>query len=111
MLSRAASGALERVRTVETLVVEDGRFHPHAQDASICARLRRHGVKTKIVRRNASAGDAGQAIRAYAAQSRADLIVAGAYGHPLVMERMFGGVTGNLLASSPAPVFFLPLTA
>ncbi|ROU06280.1 universal stress protein [Lysobacter enzymogenes] len=75
------------------------------------ARLRRHGVQTLIARRNASAGDAGQAIRAYAAQSRADLIAAGAYGHPRVMKRMFGGTTGSLLASSPAPVFFLPLTA
>lgn len=97
---------LQRMRAVEILVVEDGRFQAHAQDALICAHLRRHGVEAQIVRRSSSGGDAGQTIRVYAAESRTDLIVAGAYGHPRVMEMVFGGATRSLLANSPAPVFF-----
>ncbi|WP_079248063.1 universal stress protein [Lysobacter antibioticus] len=71
----------------------------------IRAHLRRQGVETQIVRCSASVGDAGQAIGAYAAESRTDLVVAGAYGHPSVMGMVFGGTTRSLLANSPAPVF------
>lgn len=97
---------LECMHAVEILVVEDGRFQPHGLDALVCAQLRRHGVETQTVRRSASGGDAGQTIRAYAAESRTDLIVAGTYGHSRVMEMVFGGTTLTLLANSPAPVFF-----
>jgi len=35
----------------------------------------------------------------------ADLLVMGAYGHSRVREFLFGGVTRDLLAASPLPVF------
>lgn len=97
---------LQRVRSVEILLAEDGHFQPQAGDALLCAHLRRHGVDAGIVRRSAPAGDAGHAIRSYAAESRADLIVAGAYGHPRMLELVFGGTTRTLLENAPAPVLF-----
>ena len=35
----------------------------------------------------------------------ADLIVAGAFGHPRLWEKMLGGVTNDLIASMRLPVF------
>jgi nucleotide-binding universal stress UspA family protein len=35
----------------------------------------------------------------------ADLIVAGAFGHPRLWEKMLGGVTHDLLARMRLPIF------
>jgi nucleotide-binding universal stress UspA family protein len=47
-----------------------------------------------------------QALLSYAADSSADLIVAGAYGHSRAREFIFGGVTRTLLREMTMPVFF-----
>jgi len=39
----------------------------------------------------------------FAEQETADLIVSGAYGHSRVREWLFGGVTQDLLNSTPIP--------
>lgn len=40
------------------------------------------------------------------AQARgADLIVAGAFGHPRLWEKMLGGVTNDLIGSMRLPIF------
>jgi nucleotide-binding universal stress UspA family protein len=65
--------------------------------------LHRHGVSaTQHVRDSTT--DVGGAIRALAAELRADLIVMGCYGHAPLRERLFGGATRSVLASLPAAV-------
>lgn len=71
--------------------------------ADAAAFLRRHDVKAKDVRIDAK-GSAGEQIIALAAERRADLIVAGAYGHNRLREWIFGGVTRDLLTRSPVCV-------
>ena len=48
----------------------------------------------------------GDRILSVAADLSADLIVAGAYGHTRVRERLFGGVTRHLLEHMTAPTLF-----
>jgi len=48
----------------------------------------------------------GDRILSVAADIGADLIVAGAYGHTRVRERLFGGVTRHLLEHMTAPTLF-----
>ena len=63
--------------------------------------LARHGIKgdSEIVLRHSGSG-ADRLIR-LALEEGADLVVTGAYGHSRLGEWMFGGVTRELLASSP----------
>jgi nucleotide-binding universal stress UspA family protein len=46
-------------------------------------------------------GSGAAALIRVAAEEGADLLVAGAYGHTRLGEWMFGGVTRDLLATSP----------
>jgi nucleotide-binding universal stress UspA family protein len=48
-----------------------------------------------------SAGSAADEITGYAREQNADLIVCGAYGHSRMREWMFGGMTADLLESTP----------
>jgi nucleotide-binding universal stress UspA family protein len=58
--------------------------------------LFRHGVYAEQVAVRALGDDAAQ-LDAIAEQKRADVLVAGAFGHSRVTEWMFGGVTRDLL--------------
>lgn len=70
----------------------------------ITAHLARHGVvaTATVLDTGASASDA---LLAEARRISADLIVAGAYGHSRFREWVLGGVTADLLDSSPVPLF------
>jgi nucleotide-binding universal stress UspA family protein len=67
--------------------------------------LSRHGAKAEGVWINgiATAAIAGT-ILAQARKVDADLVVAGAFGHPRLWEKMMGGVTRDLLARMDRPV-------
>ena len=72
-----------------------------ARVARVASFLERHGIKAQAdvpTRRERS--DADELIR-FAEQHRADLIVAGGYGHARLREWVFGGVTRDLLKRSP----------
>lgn len=69
--------------------------------------LRRHGVKSEImVVAEANHGSAGEQMLDIAGQQKADLIVAGAYGHNRLREWAFGGFTHELLAQTGKAVLF-----
>lgn len=71
--------------------------------ADITAHLTRCGAKvTANVLQTETAP--GEALLAEARRISADLIVAGAYGHSRFREWVLGGVTADLLASSPVPL-------
>ncbi|GJD49049.1 hypothetical protein OPKNFCMD_1778 [Methylobacterium crusticola] len=63
--------------------------------------LARHGVAGLRLARPQAAGSVAQALVALAHREEADLIVAGAYGHSRLRERIFGSVTRQLLAATP----------
>ena len=68
--------------------------------ADVTAFLRKHDIKARDVRLDPK-GSAGDQIIGHAVERRADLIVAGAYGHNRLREWIFGGVTRDLLTRSP----------
>ena len=54
----------------------------------------------------AETGDVGHALLEAAARASADILVAGAFGHPRLQEFIFGGTTRTLL-NSERPSLFL----
>ena len=66
-------------------------------------RYRLHGVtsRSEALERDQTSIEAQ--LTAFAGRARADLIVAGGYGHTRIRELVFGGVTRSLIASSPLP--------
>jgi nucleotide-binding universal stress UspA family protein len=95
---------LQRAQAVEVVA-----FEPQAADhgaepgADIALYLARHGVKVNVARQQAGI-DVGAQILSRAADSDADLIVMGAYGHSRARELVLGGATRTLLASMTVPV-------
>lgn len=89
----------------EVLVVEFGEASSKPQDktnlAEIARYLERHRVivADRIWRR--AQGPVATELFELVRAEKADLIVAGGYGHSRLGEWMFGGVTHELLASSP----------
>ena len=66
--------------------------------------LARHGIEVEIKRIAAGSVDVQSAILAHAADSGADFMVMGGYGHSRLREFILGGVTRSILASMPVPV-------
>jgi nucleotide-binding universal stress UspA family protein len=66
--------------------------------------LARHGVKTTIKRM--AKGDIAiqDVILSYAADSGADFMVMGGYGHSRLREFILGGVTRGILSEMTVPV-------
>ena len=70
----------------------------------IARRFARLGVDASF-RRLPGDGDAANLLLSHAADSSADMIVAGGYGHSRLREALMGGVTRTLLGSMTVPVF------
>jgi len=71
--------------------------------ADLGQHLARHGLKVDVKRITAPDIDVGSAILSYAADSNADMIVMGGYGHSRLREFILGGVTRGLLESMTVP--------
>jgi nucleotide-binding universal stress UspA family protein len=68
--------------------------------------LKRHGAAADAIRiENVPHEAIADRLQAEAHALGADLIVAGAFGHPRLWEKMLGGVTHDLLAHMRQPVF------
>ena len=77
---------------------------PAAEPGTLESWLKRHGVTAKTAEID---GDVGSGLLALAKGSGASMIVAGAYGHSRLGERLFGGTTRRMLESAHAPVLAL----
>ncbi|HUN94702.1 MAG TPA: universal stress protein [Bradyrhizobium sp.] len=67
--------------------------------------LRRHGAPAEAARLDkVPGGSIADALQAEAQALGADLIVAGAFGHPKLWEKLLGGVTHDLLARMSLPI-------
>jgi nucleotide-binding universal stress UspA family protein len=104
--SRAMNDALPLLADADSVTVlaveSDLQMWNSAQSAA--AHLRRHGVKAEA-RQIPSAGMAiGDVILSYCEHLRADLVVAGAFGHSRLRESILGGVSQTLLRQMMIPV-------
>jgi nucleotide-binding universal stress UspA family protein len=110
--SRAAARAvadslplLKKAKQVEIVIVASGR--PKSDEvpgADLGQHLARHGLKVDVKRITSPDIDVPSTILSYAADSSADLIVMGGYGHSRLREFVLGGVTRGLLESMTVPV-------
>jgi nucleotide-binding universal stress UspA family protein len=68
--------------------------------------LKRHGATVDAVRiEDVPRGAIADQLQSEAQARWADLIVAGAFGHPRLWEKMLGGVTNDLIGSMRLPIF------
>ena len=95
---------LERAKTVDIVIVTEDRKNEKVTGASMREHLTRHGVAAQIKR--VARGDIAieDAILSYAADSGADFMVMGGYGHSRLREFILGGATRGILASMTVPV-------
>ena len=70
--------------------------------ADLAAALARHGSKVTLANQVSAGLDPGDVLENHIADTGADLLVMGAYGHSWWREFFFGGVTRKLLQSMPA---------
>src|SRR5262245_7766468 len=106
--ARAVSDALPllaRADSVELVAFEPRQGdHGEVPSADIALYLARHGVKATAARQSAPHLDIGSQILSRAADTSADLIVMGGYGHSRLRELVLGGVTRSMLEAMTVPV-------
>jgi len=109
--ARAVNDALaliERAERTTVVTVNPGDFigrHNAPPAERMVEHLRRHSACVDLVQlENIPAGSIGDALQAEARTLGADLVVAGAFGHPRLWEKLLGGVTRDLLARMTLPI-------
>lgn len=96
---------LKRAGRIEVVIVANERGkQDEVEGADIGRHLARHGLNVSVQRISHDRIDIADALLSYAADSSADLIVMGGYGHSRLREFVLGGVTQSALHSMTAPV-------
>jgi nucleotide-binding universal stress UspA family protein len=105
--ARAVAGSidiLKRAGKVEVVSIA-GRNLPNEElpGFNITRHLTRHGISATL-KKLPAAQDIGSTLLSYAADSGADYMVMGAYGHSRLREFVLGGTTRTILGSMTIPV-------
>jgi nucleotide-binding universal stress UspA family protein len=93
---------LHRAGQVDVVIVEQAKSD-EIPGADVAQHLARHGLKVTVHRIARGDLDVKDALLNYAADSAADLLVMGGYGHSRMREFILGGVTRGMLASMTVP--------
>jgi nucleotide-binding universal stress UspA family protein len=108
MAARAVADALPIIRNsgrVEIVMVANERGkQDEIEGADIGQHLARHGLKVDVHRISGGNIDIGDALLSHAADSGADLMVMGGYGHSRLREFVLGGATRSIFESMTVPV-------
>jgi len=102
----AALPLLEHAGRVTLAVFNAGRepdCHGSEPGADMALYLARHGIKVEVSSQVTSI-DVGSALLSFAADTDADLLVMGCYGHSRFREIMLGGTSRTVLQSMTLPV-------
>lgn len=100
---RDAWPLISRAKAVSVVMVRPAR--EVGPDPQLQRHLEHHGVKAEIIIDDSGDGAAADALCRQVEILGADLIVMGLYGRSRFSEFVFGGVTHDLLARPPAPLF------
>jgi nucleotide-binding universal stress UspA family protein len=95
---------LERAAAVEILVVAEPRKHDEITGANMSEHLARHGITVEVKRIAKGDLDVESAILSHVADTGADFLVMGGYGHSRLREFVLGGVTRSILTTMTVPV-------
>jgi nucleotide-binding universal stress UspA family protein len=99
---------IERAERTTVIMINPSGFidaHEGPPSEHMIDHLRRHGATVEAVRiEEVAHGDIAGRLQREAQTRGADLLVAGAFGHPRLWEKMLGGVTHDLLANMNLPV-------
>jgi nucleotide-binding universal stress UspA family protein len=96
---------LKRAKAIDVVMVASGRAKSdEIPGANIGQHLARHGLTIEVKRIVAADTDVPNTILSYAADSSADFLVMGGYGHSRLREFVLGGATRGILASMTVPV-------
>jgi nucleotide-binding universal stress UspA family protein len=95
---------LKRSKNVDLLVVETKKVKTEeVTGADMGEHLARHGLNVEVKRLASPDVDIADTILSHAADSAADLIVMGGYGHSRLREFVLGGTTRGILATMTVP--------
>ncbi len=86
------------------MVASGGGKTDELPGADLGEHLARHGLNVEVKRLVAAGVDVSNVILSYAADSGADFIVMGGYGHSRLREFVLGGATRGILQSMTVPV-------
>jgi nucleotide-binding universal stress UspA family protein len=95
---------LSRAKAIDVVIVASER--PKSDEipgADIGQHLARHGLKVEVKRIVATDTDVASTILSHAADSAADFIVMGGYGHSRLREFILGGATQGILSAMTVP--------
>src|SRR5215216_3016926 len=96
---------LARAQAVDVVIVATDRpKRDEITGADMAHHLARHGLTVDVRRIVANDVDVANTLLSYAADSSADLIVMGGYGHSRVREFVLGGATRGILQAMTVPV-------
>jgi nucleotide-binding universal stress UspA family protein len=97
---------LHKAKSVTILEVSDDESAGRRRVDDLAQYLARHRITARTVTEAAAAEPVADQLLKFARTDGADLIVTGGYGHSRLGEWIFGGVTRDLLKSSPICCFF-----
>lgn len=106
--ARAVSDALPLLmlaRHVHIVTVGREEQRPHHSGRDLARHLARHGVGGEVKLLPGEGINVANMLLSHAADSSADLIVMGGYGHSRLREFVLGGTTREILRSMTAPIF------
>jgi nucleotide-binding universal stress UspA family protein len=104
--ARAAGDAmpfLERAKMVQVVVVSERGKSDEIPGADIAQHFARHGVTVEVKQIVAPDAKPAEVLLSHAADTSADLLVLGGYGHSRLREFVLGGVTRSILETMTVP--------
>ncbi|SLN16165.1 Universal stress protein family protein [Falsiruegeria litorea R37] len=104
---RRALPFLVAAETVRIVVIDPPKHGPDRSDPGglLSQMLARHGVRCEIDVLSKTMPRVSDVLNRHAADTEADMIVMGAYGHSRFREAILGGATRNMLENGTVPVF------
>lgn len=95
---------LHRAKAIDVIIVANNRSKGNEiPGADVGHHLARHGLNVEVKRIVAEDVDVPNTILSYAADSSADIMVMGGYGHSRLREFVLGGATRGILGSMTVP--------
>ncbi len=104
--ARATADALpflKRAKTIQLVMVSQHGKSDETPGADIARHLARHGVTAEVKQIVAPDTKTADVLLSHAADTSADFLVLGGYGHSRLREFVLGGVTRSILAAMTAP--------